>query len=45
MLEIQLASILKKMGTSTSGTSCILHNSKELATTALYLSIIFNKML
>jgi hypothetical protein len=45
MLEIQLASTLKKLGTGTSDTSCILHNSKELATTALYLSIIFNKLL
>jgi hypothetical protein len=32
MLTIRLASILRKLLTSTSGTSCILHNSREPTT-------------
>jgi hypothetical protein len=35
MLTVWLVSILRKLGTSTSGTSCILHNRRELTTMAL----------
>jgi hypothetical protein len=41
VLTVWLASILRKLGTSTGGTSCILHNSKELTTMAMYVSIVF----
>jgi hypothetical protein len=36
-----LASILRKLGTSTSDTSCFLHNSWEPTTIALYLNVAF----
>jgi hypothetical protein len=40
MLTIWLESILRKLGTSTSGKSCILHNSREMTTMALYLNVV-----
>jgi hypothetical protein len=36
-----LVDILRKLGTSTSGTSCILHNSREATTIASYLNVKF----
>jgi hypothetical protein len=35
MLKIWLASNFRKLGTSTSGTSCILHNNRELGNNSL----------
>jgi hypothetical protein len=40
MLTTQLAAILRKLGTSTSSTICILHNSRELTTMTLYLNVV-----
>jgi hypothetical protein len=40
IVTIRLASILRKLGTSTSGTSYILHNSREPTTMALYLNTV-----
>jgi hypothetical protein len=41
MLTVRLAPILGKLGTRISGTSCILHNSRESTTMALYLNVLF----
>jgi hypothetical protein len=41
MFTFWLASILRKLGSSTSGISCTLHNSREPTTMAVYLNIVF----
>jgi hypothetical protein len=45
MLIIWLKFVFRKLGTSTSGTSCILHNSREPTTMGLYLNVVFHKII
>jgi hypothetical protein len=41
MLAVWLESILRELDTNISGTSCILHNSREPTIMALYLNVVF----